>query len=67
MAAASLPFRPAVAGVKGGVHHGATDEVGRKAALLRVRIADAPAFAAGAGLAESAPPWRRGRGRRIAE
>jgi hypothetical protein len=51
----------------GGVPQAATDEPGRKAALLRVRIADAPAFAADPALAWSAPPWRRGRGRRIAE
>jgi hypothetical protein len=45
-------------GVKDGVHHGATDEISHKAALLRVRSADAPAFAADPALAWSAPrPW----------
>jgi Protein of unknown function (DUF1501) len=63
-----LPFRPAAGGgVNGGVPYGATDEIGRKAALLRARVADARAFAADPALAWSAPPWRRGRGRRIAE
>ena len=51
----------------GGGHYGATDESGRKAALLREWIADAPAFAAAPALAWSAPPWRRGRGRLIVE
>jgi hypothetical protein len=40
---------------------------GHKAALLRARVADVRAFAADPALAWSAPPWRRGRGWRIAE
>jgi hypothetical protein len=40
----------------GGVHRGAIDEIGPKAARLRVRVADVRAFAADPALAWSAPP-----------